>query len=398
VLASAAYLSCWAVPARAQAPAPTPLQQAVEAAWQRAAQSAVSSARRQQGQAAQAAAGAWAPAAPAVETSYRSDRLQHDRGSREAELALAVPLWWPGQKSAQVAAARAEMDAADVQERAARLAVAGDVREAAWACSAAEAQLLVTRAQHAALQALADDVERRIAAGDLAPVDGMAAKAELLSASDAMAQAQQAFDAAQRQWTLLTGLPPLGDPSEPPAGEADGRQHPELLRAEAHTEYTRLRHEAAQRSRREPPEVTLGMRQERGGHGQPHERSLALSLRVPFGFDGQAASAEAAAAGELAVARLELARTRERLQADRQTAAQALKLAEQQLASAQQRAQLLHERARLLDQSFRAGETSLPDLLRALDAAAQSDAAIARQRAAAGSARARYHQAIGLLP
>ena len=62
------------------------------------------------------------------------------------------------------------------------------------------------------------------------------------------------------------------------------------------------------------------------------------------------------------------------------------------------RARLLRERAALIDTSFRAGETPLPDLLRALAAAAQADSAVARQTAALGLARARLHQALGLLP
>ena len=62
------------------------------------------------------------------------------------------------------------------------------------------------------------------------------------------------------------------------------------------------------------------------------------------------------------------------------------------------RARLLRERASLFDQSFKAGETPLPDLLRALVAAAQADSAAARQTAALGLARARLQHTLGLLP
>ena len=61
----------------------------------------------------------------------------------------------------------------------------------------------------------------------------------------------------------------------------------------------------------------------------------------------------------------------------------------------------LHEKydyPSLIDKSFRAGETPLPDLLRALAAAAQADSAVARQTAALGLARARLQQTLGLLP
>ena len=72
--------------------------------------------------------------------------------------------------------------------------------------------------------------------------------------------------------------------------------------------------------------------------------------------------------------------------------------AEAQLDAETARAGLLRERASLIDKSFRAGETPLPELLRALAAAAQADSAAARQTAALGLARARLQQALGLFP
>jgi cobalt-zinc-cadmium efflux system outer membrane protein len=52
----------------------------------------------------------------------------------------------------------------------------------------------------------------------------------------------------------------------------------------------------------------------------------------------------------------------------------------------------------LIDKSFRAGETPLPDLLRALAIASQADSAVARLTAALGLARARLEQSLGELP
>jgi cobalt-zinc-cadmium efflux system outer membrane protein len=62
------------------------------------------------------------------------------------------------------------------------------------------------------------------------------------------------------------------------------------------------------------------------------------------------------------------------------------------------RAGLLRERAALLQRSFSAGETPLPDLLRARALAARADAAVARQQIALGRAHARLQQALGELP
>jgi cobalt-zinc-cadmium efflux system outer membrane protein len=58
----------------------------------------------------------------------------------------------------------------------------------------------------------------------------------------------------------------------------------------------------------------------------------------------------------------------------------------------------LRERAAHLDKAFRAGEAALPDLLRALSAAAQAELAHARQQAALGVAFARLQYAQGVNP
>jgi outer membrane protein TolC len=91
-------------------------------------------------------------------------------------------------------------------------------------------------------------------------------------------------------------------------------------------------------------------------------------------------------------------RLRERLESGVATARDALHAAETQLAAETTRARLLGERAMLIDKSFRAGETPLPDLLRARSAAAHASGGVVRQRAALGLARARLQQALGLLP
>ena len=98
------------------------------------------------------------------------------------------------------------------------------------------------------------------------------------------------------------------------------------------------------------------------------------------------------------MARTHEQRLRERVDSDIAAAREAQQSAQEQLHAETARARLLRERAALIDKSFRAGESALPDLLRALAAAAQADGAVARQTAALGLARARLRQTLGLLP
>jgi outer membrane protein TolC len=182
---------------------------AIDAAWQRALSAREVDGQRRRAQAEQTAAGSLWAAPPSVWLGYRDDRIDANNGARETEVALSWPLWLPGQRSARAAAAGAELSLAEASGRAARWRIAGDVREAAWVLTAHQAELDQASAHATSLQALADDVERRVRAGDLARADALAARAETLAATAQQAEARQRLLAATSRWTLLTGLQAL---------------------------------------------------------------------------------------------------------------------------------------------------------------------------------------------
>jgi cobalt-zinc-cadmium efflux system outer membrane protein len=397
-----------AAPAAAQAPVPSSvlpagvtLGHALEAAWQRAVQARESDAQAGRARAEQTAASSLWAAPPAVELNHLNDRAHSNAGRRETEVGLVWPLWLPGQRDARAAAVDAESKLADAATQAARLRVAGQVREAAWKLSAAQAEAASVAAQARYLQGIADDVQRRVQAGDLARADALAARAELLEARSAQSDADQRVQAARAQWKTLTGLEAMPRLQPPPAASLSDmptEEHPELRLAAQAVERARKRLDSVNLSRRDPPELSVKFREESPGFGEAAQRGIGIGLRIPFGTDSRNAPLQAAALGELDVAEATEQRLRERQDADLALARSALQSAAQQLDGTRDRAGLLRERAQLVDTSFKAGETSLPELLRAANAAAQADAALARQQAALGLAHAQLQQALGLLP
>jgi outer membrane protein, heavy metal efflux system len=395
-------------PSAASAPLPpashgVTLAAAVDAAWQRAVAARDALGQRQRADAQRSVAAAHWAAPPALQFNHRDDRWQRNAGRRETEIALAWPLWLPGQRAAQGAAAQAGVEQAELAQDAARLRIAGEVREAAWTLIARRAEFEQANAQAQSLQTLADDVDRRVRAGDLAQADALAARAEWLHATAQLNEARQQLLAARGHWAVLTGLDagPSADESvdpSPAAADSGVSAHPELRLAAQATEHARRRVEWVSVSRREPPELTVGVRHDVPGRAEPSQNSVAIGLRLPFGTDDRNQPLQAAALSELDAAQTGEQRLRDRLQAGASIAQAARQSAEQTLADERSRAALLHERARLIDRSFRAGESPLPELLRALASAAQADAAVARQQAALGLARARLHQALGILP
>jgi len=374
------------------------LRTALDAAWQRSVAARDAEGHRRRADADRAVASSVWAAPPSLAISHRDDRLQGNAGRRETEIGVAVPLWLPGQRSARAGTAEVAASQAQAAEQVARLRLAGEVREAAWQLAALQAELVEADTQAQSLKQLADDVERRVRAGDLARSDALVAQAEHLAAAALKTDLQQRLQAARSRWTLLTGLTAAPDLTAEASANESAIVHPELQFASRSTELARQRVELMRSSRRDAPELTVGVRQDTPGRAESSQGSLVVGLRLPFGTDDRNRPLEAAALSELDVAQTQEQRLRERLDSDVVAARDAQGAAQAQLDAENARARLLRERATLIDKSFRAGETPLPDLLRALAAAAQADSAVARQTAALGLARARLQQTLGLLP
>ena len=381
------------------------LRTALDAAWQRAVAARESEGQRLRIEADRTAAASLWAAPPSFEVSYRDDRLQSNIGKREAELGVAVLLWLPGQQTARVATADAADAQANAAEQAARWRLAGELIDAAWQIATLQAELAQADQQAALLQQLSMDTERRVRAGDLARVDALSAQAEHLAATSAQSEARQRLQSARARWTLLTGLTAAPDLTVVPgAGSVQQaapdavESHPELQLARQSSALARQRLDLLRVSRRDAPELSVGLRREMPGRAEASQGSLVMGLRVPFATRERNRPLEAAALAELDVAVTHEQRLRERLESERSSSGQAVQAAVAQSQAETTRARLLRERASLFDQSFKAGETPLPDLLRALVAAAQADSAAARQTAALGLARARLQHTLGLLP
>lgn len=400
----------WAQPAASPAAAPSApspatsasvsLRGALDAAWQRAVSAREVDGQRRRAEAERSVAGRLWAAPTTLELSHRADRLLGSSGGRETELGIALPLWLPGQKAARTGTADGEVALALAAEHAAMLRLAGELREAAWQLAFLQAEFQEADAQAAALKQLADDVERRVRAGDLARADSLAAQAEQLAAASAVTDTRQRLQAAKARWTVLTGLTASPDLSAGTVIDAavDTAPHPEWQLASRATELARKRVDLMRQSRRDAPELTVGVRQDAPGRGEASQSSLIVGLRLPFGTDDRNRPIEASTLADLEIVQTQAQRLRERLDSELASAREAVRSALAQLDAETARARLLRERATLINKSFRAGETPLPDLLRALAAAAQADSAVARQTAALGLARAGHQQALGLLP
>lgn len=380
-------------------PALPDLRALFDAAWERSVAVQATEGRRLQAAASRVQADSLIAGPPSVQLLHRGDSMTDSRGTRESEIAMAVPIWMPGQRAARGDLADAEAAEAEAGARLARLNLAAEVRVRVWALAASEGERDALRRRVQVAASLRDDVHRRVTAGDLARTDlllarqdHLAAEAQLVEAEarvvDARARLQQATGVAQLPLRYLEIAAKPDDPSLHPLIEGAQRT---LLRAERQLGYLR-------ESRRDPPEVGVAYRTDRAGGGQPSDRTIGVFVRIPFATDARNLPRETAAQTERMTARAELQRTERVVRSDIDAATAALALAERQLALNAERSAALNERAALLRKTFDFGEIGLTEALRAQNQALEAEADLARQRARHGLAIATLNQALGVLP
>ena len=388
----------WLLLAAGSADAQT-LREAVERAWERQPAAQAQSYRLLELAARTKAANAWLPSPPSIGLSERSDRFNRNGGAREVEAELSVPLWLPGQRQRESVLAGAEQHLQRDAQDSARWKLAGEVREAYWQASAAEAERAAALRRLDDAVALASDVERRFKAGDLARTDFNQAKGAEHLARSAASEAEARVARTLLSFTALTGLEslPTGEESlaanPPPLAE-----HPALRQLDRVAGVADARVRLATDTRRDNPELTLAYRRERSSNTEAYGGSVTLGIRIPLATDARNEPKIAAANAEFIEARTAHARLKDQLQAELLASQRELQQAQGALVLAQERQRLTADTEGLLSKAFSLGEIDLATRLRTAADRYAADADAARSRLEAGRAISRLNQAFGVLP
>ena len=375
------------------------LRDAVERAWLRQPANQAQTARAEEFAAKRDAAQALFPEPPSLSISNRDDRLHRNQGARELSAAIALPLWLPGEQGRQGAVVSAERDQYDTALVAAKLRLAGEVRDAFWQARLAENELALTRRKAEEAAVLAADVDRRVKAGDLARVDLNQAQAAERLARAALTEAEIKIFRARQGFNVLTGSDTLPDGEEAlGAGAVNVDSHPLLAPLQRTVAATQARLNLATQSLRGNPELEFGLRRERGLFDEPYAHSLEVRFRLPFATDARNKPRIAAANAELIEAQAAFGLERARLAAELEAALRELGQARQVMQLTETRFTLAADTQRLLAKAFVLGELDLITRLRAENERFEAELAHARARVEADRAVSRLNQAQGILP
>lgn len=377
----------------------SPYADLLDKAWLRLPQAQSQPAREAELSANRAAASSLFPSPPALDLAHRTDRFNDNAGAREYEVAIALPLWLPGEKSAQMRLAASETERYGAERAALRLQLAGELREAIWQLKLADnARALAAGRLESARQTEAD-VGRRVKAGDLARSDLLLAQGETLASQAALAGAERELAAARQAYRRIVGDDRLPDlPAEAAAAGTNIDTHPalELLRRRVAAAQARLR--LVTEARRDSPELSVGTRRERASPDERYTNTVAVALRLPFGTEARNAPRLAAAQADLTEAEAEYRRQRFDTEQAIRKAASDVEIAQRQAELAAARHGLSQESLQLMKKAFALGEKSLFEFQRTQATANEAELAANQANVELNRAYARLNQAKGVLP
>lgn len=376
----------------------TPLRQAFEIAWARQPEQRAAALRRDAAAAGMRAAERWTPETMALDLTARTDRWNRNAGTREYEAAVSVPLWSPGERAKSLAAAQSQAHAADTLLGAAQWRLAEEVREAYWAHQRARIEQEVAQQKLASAQGIAQDVQRRVTAGDLARADAHQADSAVAVAQSAVAEAAVAMAQTAQTWLALTGQEARAGQDEPRPAPLPAAEHPALRDLQAKVDVARRQGELASAQTRANPELTLGTTRERDARGERYAQSINVGVRIPLGRASASDARLANASADLLEAQSQLDLEAQRISARIAAARTRVELLSQARDAAQRRATLAGEARGFFDKAFRLGESDLPTRLRIDLEAFEAERQAARSRLEVGAAISQLRQALGLLP
>lgn len=343
----------------------------------------------------------WMPGYPMLYAQYIDDSLSRDRGIKQIQTGIQLPLWMWGQKAAgQQLAEQAAGNAVEFQ-RALRYEVAGLVREMLWDIRMTESHSHLAKQVYEVSSRLTDTVRLRVEAGDLARADLLLAQSDNLEKLNAYTEAEANLMHARQAFINLTRqerMPAYFDETRSRRTDID-EEHPALkaantavARAQAELEWVKKSKQGNQ------PSVMVGTQHDWLERGLARDDSTNLVVQVPFGGSDYNAPFEAEANVRLQQAVSERDLLARQLERSLHEAKHHLLVDQAQLAVAVERKKLAERHFEISRTSFEAGEMELLDLLK-IEAAARTAIRDAEQLdIQLKRDTARYNQVVGELP
>ncbi|WP_024930665.1 TolC family protein [Methylophilus sp. OH31] len=362
-------------------------------------QQSLLAAHQQMVQARRTMANSWLPQAPSVGFSHQNDALMSNRDEREWQAQMQIPIWLPGQRQARSQVASLADDSL-AQDRAGLQQLAADLlRNAVWEIALRRNDVSLVENRRDTMRSIAEDVQKRFKAGEVARLDVMQAEQETLQAERQRVTAHAELMHAQFRYQQLTGLSEMpARLEEPLSTREDYAVSPYWQAAQARLKLAEGQRDLTAIEQRQNPQLTLSTRTIQGGFDYAYNSSMGVAINIPLQSEVHRAPLLANAEQNIGDARSQLETLRRQLENNLHEAEHNLHVSRQELTLIQQQQAIASENAALARKAYRLGELDLNQLLRLQLLAFEADRSLSSQQLQVQSNIAKYNQAVGVLP
>lgn len=343
----------------------------------------------------------WLAGRPSLQFNYVDDRWLDDRGSRELEYGVQLPLWRPGQKRAAASLAGSHEHHFEAWQQYLRFMVAGRVRRILADIRRAEESLALSRQALGNVEQLYDTTSRLYEAGEIPRRELMQAESLRLEAQRELMQAEAMLVDAERDYETLTGLHVR--PAEPHIEAQTERtelqaSHPHLHYLQTRVDVLAGQVDQAESAAKGNPVLSIGSRRERGDRLAPDNDMLALSINIPFGGKSHVASQTTAERHAKVDAEVELLNSRRELDRQLHEVEHELFLTRESLGLAEESVSLDRQGWEMAEIAFEQGEINLLQVIQALQQYRDSERKLRLLELEEQRLISEYNQTIGVLP
>jgi outer membrane protein TolC len=318
------------------------------------------------------------------------------------DVGVQVPLWNPGQRSAERAIARQAESNGAAQTASVKLRVAGLVRSALW-------DIALQKIRHE--QAVADlditeqlyaKVQRRVELGDLPVADMLLAETERLQKLSTLTLAEAELMHARKRYTSITQSTKLPGRynEELVALKEIQHNHPVLAAINSQIERKLAEIKAIKLIGSGQSSLAIGINSDHGSNDSRSNETESFNIGVNVPFGGEAHLAPQIAAAQVEMARL--VSEREQLFRDLEQAHHEaehnLQVNAAEFDIAKQLQEVAEDHFKMMQFSFSAGEIDLMDLLKVQARAQQAILGAKERSIIIERDKALYNQAVGVMP
>lgn len=313
---------------------------------------------------------------------------------------IDVPLWNLGQRDANQRIGEKAQQDSTMQMVVTKWRVAGLIRAALWDISLQELRLQQAQTELAAAEQLANDVKRRVQAGDLAETDSLLAQTEVLQKRSGLTLAEAEVMHARKRFSSITQSTkvPANFQEKLSTQKEIEQTHPALQAVNSQIERKQAELEALQLVGSGQTNVTIGINSDRGDTRSNKTESFNVGVNVPFGGESHLAPQVAALNVEINKLRSERDQLFRDLEQNHHEAEHNLQVNQAELTISNELKTVAEKHLKMTQRSFLVGEIDLIDLLK-IQSQTQLAVLTAKERAVIVQRDfAFYNQAVGVLP